>query len=88
MTSPKFKNKYRTKTCRLAGYDYSSNGAYFITICTQDRLPYFGNVKNGKMILSPIGKMADQKPTNLVPNHKIWHRLCVGSKLALKNGRQ
>lgn len=29
---------------RLKNYDYSSNGAYFITICTQDRLEIFGSV--------------------------------------------
>lgn len=30
------------KTIRLQNYDYSRNGAYFITICTQNRTPYFG----------------------------------------------
>ena len=30
------------KIVRLQNYDYSRNGAYFITICTQNRTPYFG----------------------------------------------
>ena len=34
----------RRKLLRLQGYDYSCNGAYFITICTQNREPIFGNV--------------------------------------------
>ena len=37
-----YKNKYRIEPARLLGYDYGCNGAYHITICTKDRLPYFG----------------------------------------------
>lgn len=29
------------KTLRLKDYDYSQNGAYFVTICTQNRYPFF-----------------------------------------------
>ena len=29
------------KTLRLKDYDYSQNGAYFITVCTQNRYPFF-----------------------------------------------
>ena len=38
------KNKYRIEPARLLGYDYGCNGAYHITICTKDRLPYFGEI--------------------------------------------
>ena len=38
------KDKHNRKTLRLKGYDYSQNGAYFITICTKDRKPLFGAV--------------------------------------------
>lgn len=34
----------RRKLLRLQGYDYSKNGAYFVTICTQNREPIFGTV--------------------------------------------
>ncbi|MDA3900322.1 MAG: hypothetical protein PF637_07360 [Spirochaetes bacterium] len=37
---------------RLAGYDYSSPGAYFITICTNNREICFGELKNGVMIFN------------------------------------
>jgi REP element-mobilizing transposase RayT len=53
-----FKNKYRTKSLRLQGYDYSQNGTYFITICTKDKKNYFGKIKNSKMELSQIGSVA------------------------------
>jgi len=54
----KFKNKYRIETTRLKGWNYGKNGYYFVTICTKDRIPYFGNVINGKVELSEIGKIA------------------------------
>jgi putative transposase len=40
----KYKNKYRTTSARLKGWDYGSQGLYFITICTKDRVHYFGEI--------------------------------------------
>ncbi len=57
--SEKFKNRYRIKSARLKGYDYSSNGAYFITICTKNREPFFGEIIDGEMKLSEMGKIAN-----------------------------
>ena len=54
----KYKNKYRIETTRLKGWDYGKNGYYFVTICSIDRIPYFGSVINGKVKLSEIGKIA------------------------------
>ena len=31
---------------RLSEYDYNQNGAYFITVCTKDRVPCLSDVKN------------------------------------------
>jgi putative transposase len=42
----KFRNKYRTSSTRLPGWDYGSNGLYFVTICTKDRFRYFGEIEN------------------------------------------
>lgn len=55
----KFQNKYRIPSARLQNWDYRWAGVYFITICTKDRIHYFGEVKNGKMYLSPVGVLAD-----------------------------
>ena len=55
-----FKNRYHINSIRLKNYDYSSNGAYFITICTKDREYFFGEIKNGMIDLSKIGKIAKQ----------------------------
>ena len=32
----------KRKNLRLKGYDYSKRGAYFVTICTQNRTEFFG----------------------------------------------
>ena len=37
----------RRKTIRLQNYDYSQNGAYFVTICTAHKRPLFGVVRRG-----------------------------------------
>jgi hypothetical protein len=54
----KFKDKYRIKSTRLPLYDYGQNGYYLVTICTKDRLEYFGNVVNCQMVLTEIGNVA------------------------------
>ncbi len=49
--------RHHRHSIRLKGYDYSQEGAYFITICTQDRLCLFGEVVGGEMWLNDYGKM-------------------------------
>ncbi len=39
-----YNNKYRIESARLEGFDYGSNGAYHITICTKNRLHHFGEI--------------------------------------------
>jgi REP element-mobilizing transposase RayT len=53
-----YKNRYRIKSARWEGWDYSQAGYYFITICTKNREMFFGDVINEKMILSRIGEIA------------------------------
>ncbi|WKN41101.1 transposase [Tunicatimonas pelagia] len=55
----KFRGKYRTVSARASWWDYGSNAAYFVTICTKNRIHYFGQVIQGEMQLSEIGIMAD-----------------------------
>ena len=45
------------RSVRLAGYDYSQPGAYFVTICAQDRSRFFGEVVGGQMHLNEPGRM-------------------------------
>jgi len=60
----KYQNKYRIESARKKGYDYSQNGAYFITIVTKNRECFFGNIvgkdamhRVSTMELSEIGKI-------------------------------
>lgn len=54
-----YKNKYRNESARWQNWDYRWNAAYFITICTKNREPFFGRIINEKMILSQVGVIAD-----------------------------
>lgn len=47
--------KHHRRSLRLKGYDYSSPGAYFITICTHQRECLFGEIVDGEMQLNPLG---------------------------------
>jgi putative transposase len=55
----KYQNKYRVASARAEWWNYAWSGAYFITICTKNRRHFFGEIKNGKMNLSPAGIIAD-----------------------------
>ncbi len=46
--------RHLRRSIRLKGYDYTQAGAYFITICAQDRICPFGKVVNGEMRLDEI----------------------------------
>ncbi len=48
------------RSIRLQRYDYSQAGAYFITICTQDRACLFGEVVDGDMRLNDAGRMTER----------------------------
>ena len=54
----KFRGKYRIPSARWAAWDYSSNAAYFITICTQGRVHAFGRIVDSDMNVSPLGQAA------------------------------
>jgi REP element-mobilizing transposase RayT len=50
-------DRHHRRSIRLRGYDYSQNGGYFITICTQNRTCLFGNIVDGEMRMSGAGVM-------------------------------
>ena len=59
---------HHRRSIRLQGYDYSQYGAYFVTLCTQNRECLFGEIVNGEMILNEYGKIVEQCWFNL-PNY-------------------
>ena len=60
-----FKEK---KQHRYKGYNYSLPGAYFVTICTWNKQPFFGDMINGGMVLSEVGLLADRYLRE-IPDH-------------------
>ncbi len=66
----------KRKPTRLKDFDYSQNGAYFVTICTKDKQCIFSEVVGGgaldapQNILSETGKIAEKYilSTNNIPD--------------------
>lgn len=68
------------KPNRIPEFDYSQNGAYFVTICTQDRKKILSKiVGDGFPVPKPIGLVADEYirkipekyPTVVIDRHMI-----------------
>ena len=56
---------HHRRSIRLRGYDYSLANAYYVTICTQDKLHLFGKVIDGKMVLNDAGRMIEKLWTEI-----------------------
>jgi len=61
-------NVHHRRSIRLRGYDYSQAGAYFVTICTQNRKCLFGEIVGVEMQLNDAGKIL-QMTWDALPNH-------------------
>ena len=59
---------HRRKSIRLQGYDYSQAGLYFITVCTHNRVPLFGEIVDGVMALNTAGQIVE-KCWCAIPEH-------------------
>ncbi|BBC26324.1 transposase [Pseudanabaena sp. ABRG5-3] len=59
------REKHHRRSIRLKGYDYSSVGSYFITICTFQRECLFGTISDGEMRLNQYGKIVHSHWQNL-----------------------
>lgn len=47
------------RSIRLPGYDYSRAGAYFVTVCVQQRECLFGDIGQGEMQANEPGRMVE-----------------------------
>lgn len=48
---------HNRNSIRLQGYDYASEGAYFLTICTYQNHQLFGKIENDIMLLKKFGQL-------------------------------
>ncbi len=62
--SPLFKNIYRIPSARLKHWNYAHEALYFVTICTKNRAPYFGEIQDTILHPTVIGKTA----------HSEWYK--------------
>ena len=60
-------SKHR-RSIRLNGYDYSTKGSYFVTICTLNRKCLFGNIETREIKLNNIGEIV-KRYWKEIPQH-------------------
>ena len=77
-----YKDKYKITSNRLQGYDYGSEGAYFITICTGKHLTEFGAITQGKMHLNDYGRVVK---TEWYLSQKIRKEISFGEFCIMPN---
>jgi putative transposase len=53
------------RSIRLNNYDYRESGAYFVTVCTWQRIPVLSRVSADGVRLSPAGRIV----------HRVWEEL-------------
>ena len=51
---------HRRRSIRLPGYDYAQTGAYFVTICVEDRECLLGRISQCEMTLTPFGRCVER----------------------------
>ena len=66
MTSSNYNPEiHHRRSIRLKGYDYSSQGAYFVTLCCENRQHRFGEISESQMELTHCGQIATEWMENL-----------------------
>ena len=58
-------DRHHRRSLRLPGFDYAQPGAYFVTICTQNRVCLLGEIVDGQMRQNAAGEMV----------HSVWQEM-------------
>lgn len=64
----------KRKPNRLKNYDYSQNGAYFITICTKDRKPILSHIPVGEDVVCTFKSLATVECKKILPIETLFQR--------------
>ena len=67
-----FQEKYRSESHRLANWDYSQEGIYFITVCSNNQVCLFGDIINEKMVLNELGIIIEEEISNSIILRSKW----------------
>ena len=73
---------HHRRSVRLRGYDYSQEGAYFITICAKDRKHLFGKIIDNEMYLNKLGEIVYEEWEALP---KRWKHIELGAFQIMPN---
>jgi REP element-mobilizing transposase RayT len=71
----KYQKKYRIHSTRLPDWNYGNASLYFITICTQKMVHFFGEIEEEEIILSDIGDIVKTewlKTFMMRPDMNLW----------------
>jgi REP element-mobilizing transposase RayT len=73
---------HHRRSIRLQEYDYSQNGAYFITICTQNRQNIFGTIVGAGSARPGLSRPGSARPCTTISLNKFgeivreeWYKL-------------
>ena len=77
--NPEIHNRH---TIRLPEYDYSQKGMYYVTICTYRKACIFGSIKDSKVILNQIGKIAREE---LIKTEKVRKAINIDTFIIMPN---
>lgn len=79
----------KRKPIRLRDYNYSNNGAYFITICVKDKLHLLGKLFVGdgvldvpKINLTKVGEIAEKYINSI---HKTYNHISIDKYIIMPN---
>ena len=61
-------HRHHRRSVRLKGYDYTQEGAYFVTVVTQNHSCLFGELAGETMCLNPAGKVVEEC-WQAIPDH-------------------
>jgi putative transposase len=84
MTTNLFQNKYRISSSRLQSWNYANQGIYFVTVCTSDRISYFGEIQARKMVLSELGTIVESEWLKTIELRKDMN-LQIGDYVVMPN---
>lgn len=78
----------RRKATRLKGFDYSQNGAYFITICVKDMKCVLAEIVGADDLGSPLIFLTDYgtiAEKNIVKMNSIYDNIAVDNYIIMPN---
>lgn len=75
-------DKHHRRSVRLMDYDYSQEGAYFVTICAHGRECLFGKIEDGEMNLNQVGTIVRDEWSR---SAQVRREICLDAFVVMPN---